>query len=52
MATVIKSPTIAGVTIVEPDVHGDERGLFVVDKDQRTIGPRPSGEHRPVHLAG
>jgi dTDP-4-dehydrorhamnose 3,5-epimerase len=29
MATVTKSHTIAGVTIVEPDVHGDERGLFV-----------------------
>jgi dTDP-4-dehydrorhamnose 3,5-epimerase len=29
MAKVIPSPIIAGVTIVEPDVHGDERGLFV-----------------------
>jgi dTDP-4-dehydrorhamnose 3,5-epimerase len=29
MAVVTESDTIAGVSIVEPDRHGDERGLFV-----------------------
>jgi dTDP-4-dehydrorhamnose 3,5-epimerase len=29
MATITKSEQIAGVFIVEPAVHGDERGLFV-----------------------
>jgi len=29
MPTVIPSDVIAGVFVVEPDVHGDERGLFV-----------------------
>ena len=29
MATITPSETIAGVAIVEPDVHGDERGCFV-----------------------
>jgi dTDP-4-dehydrorhamnose 3,5-epimerase len=29
MATVTESPTIAGVYIVEPVIHADQRGLFV-----------------------
>ena len=29
MATVFESDVIAGVVVVEPDVHGDERGRFV-----------------------
>ncbi len=29
MPNVIESPVIAGVYVVEPDVHGDERGFFV-----------------------
>src|SRR5436190_1632838 len=29
MATVTESDVIAGVVIVEPDAHGDERGRFV-----------------------
>ncbi len=29
MATVTPSEVIAGVFVVEPDVHGDERGIFV-----------------------
>jgi dTDP-4-dehydrorhamnose 3,5-epimerase len=29
VATVRESPEIAGVFVVEPDVHGDERGIFV-----------------------
>ena len=29
MATITASAQIAGVFIVEPAVHGDERGLFV-----------------------
>src|SRR5438270_1425255 len=29
MATVIESDVIAGVVLVEPDSHGDERGRFV-----------------------
>jgi dTDP-4-dehydrorhamnose 3,5-epimerase len=29
MATVTESDVIAGVVVVEPDVHGDERGRFV-----------------------
>ena len=29
MPNVTESPTIAGVYIVEPDVHGDDRGFFV-----------------------
>src|SRR5947207_5648114 len=29
MATVTESDAIAGVVIVEPDSHGDERGRFV-----------------------
>ncbi|MGH9244172.1 MAG: dTDP-4-dehydrorhamnose 3,5-epimerase family protein [Acidimicrobiales bacterium] len=29
MATVSESDVIAGVFVVEPDVHGDERGVFV-----------------------
>ena len=29
MSEVSESETIAGVVIVEPDVHGDDRGLFV-----------------------
>ena len=29
MATITASPQIAGVFIVEPAVHGDERGMFV-----------------------
>ncbi len=29
MATVTESPTIAGVYVVEPDIFGDERGVFI-----------------------
>ena len=29
MAEIRESNEIAGVYIVEPDVHGDERGIFV-----------------------
>jgi dTDP-4-dehydrorhamnose 3,5-epimerase len=29
MATVKESPTIAGVYVVEPTIHGDERGIFI-----------------------
>jgi dTDP-4-dehydrorhamnose 3,5-epimerase len=29
MATVQESDTIAGIFVVEPDLHGDERGVFV-----------------------
>ncbi len=29
MATVTEADTIAGVYVVEPDLHGDERGVFV-----------------------
>jgi dTDP-4-dehydrorhamnose 3,5-epimerase len=29
MATVTESDTIAGVHLVDPDIHGDERGYFV-----------------------
>ena len=29
MATIAESDVIAGVVVVEPDVHGDERGRFV-----------------------
>jgi dTDP-4-dehydrorhamnose 3,5-epimerase len=29
MPTITESPVIAGVHVVEPDVHGDERGRFI-----------------------
>ncbi len=29
MATIVESDVVAGVYVVEPDVHGDERGMFV-----------------------
>jgi dTDP-4-dehydrorhamnose 3,5-epimerase len=29
VAQVVDSPTIAGVQVVSPDIHGDERGYFV-----------------------
>lgn len=29
MAKVYESDTIAGVWIVQPEIHGDQRGLFI-----------------------
>ena len=29
MATIVPSDVIDGVVVVEPDIHGDERGIFI-----------------------
>ena len=29
MATIVESDVIAGVSVAEPDIFGDERGLFI-----------------------
>ena len=61
MATITPSEQIAGVVIVEPDVHGDERGFFVEtyrrewfpqgrEMIQGNRGDRQAGRHRRAPL--